>query len=143
MATKRIDCDILLVAIHVQGHSISYACTTRMWTYTSYAHLVFFRGPAVVPRVLSVLCCVVLCCAVLCCAVLCCAVLCRAMSCRALLCRVVLCRAVFRCDWLCCAVWCPLTSSLAILAPVVPIVQAFGTVCVSTMILDTLCFAGH
>ena len=32
MATQRIDCDILLVAIHVQGHSISYACTTCMWT---------------------------------------------------------------------------------------------------------------
>ena len=104
MATQRIDCDILLVAIHVQGHSISYACTTCMWTYTSYAHLVFFRGPAVVPCVLcvlSVLCCAVLCCAVLCCAVLCCAVPCRAVPCCAVLCCAVLCFAVTGCAVLC------------------------------------------
>ena len=88
MATQRIDCDILLVAIHVQGHSISYACTTRMWTYTSYAHLVFFRGPAVrsVCAICAVLCCAVPCRAVLCCAVLCCAVLCFAVTGCAVLC---------------------------------------------------------
>ena len=108
MATQRIDCDILLAAIHVHGHSISYACTTRMWPYTSYAHLVFFRGPAVVLCVRSVLCCAVLCCAVLCCVVLCCAVLCCAVPCRAVPCCAVLCRAVLRfavssCVVLCCA----------------------------------------
>ena len=32
---------ILLVAIHMHGYSLLYACTMRMWSYTLYAHLVF------------------------------------------------------------------------------------------------------